>query len=66
MLKYIAVTKDCLSCRWERTKTQQEQTKLEPMFCQEPNLHLCWSGSLEQPSIISSRTNRYYSFWTST
>jgi len=25
-------------------------------------LRLCWSGSLEQPSIISSRTNRYYSF----
>jgi len=25
-------------------------------------LRLCWSGSLEQPSVISSRTNRYYSF----
>ena len=23
---------------------------------------LCWSSSLEQPSVISSRTNRYYSF----
>ena len=25
-------------------------------------LRLCWPGSLEQPSIISSRTNWYYSF----
>jgi len=24
--------------------------------------HLCWSSSMEQPSVISSRTNRYYSF----
>ena len=25
-------------------------------------LRLCWSVSMEQPSVISSRTNRYYSF----